>query len=128
LQPLVTISSINNMNILDKLRDPNYKFSLDFINLQKISEFCRTKLTAATAETIAWIGLILIHASTVPTLLAVMSGLTEKMPPIDLVLFVWAGLSLFFVRAAILKDMVMVITIGFGFVVHAAMLALITFK
>lgn len=83
------------MNILDKLRDPNYKFSLDFINLQKISEFCRTKLTAATAETIAWIGLILIHASTVPTLLAVMSGLTEKMPPIDLVLFVWAGLSLF---------------------------------
>lgn len=117
------------MSILNKLRDPNHKFHIsDVINIQKISEFCRTKLTAATAETIAWIGLILIHAATVPTLLAVMSGLTEKMPPVDLVLFVWAGLSLFFVRAAILKDMVMVITIGFGFVVHAVMLALITFK
>ena len=117
------------MNILQRFKDSNSKFHLsEIINLQKISEFCRTKLTAATAETIAWIGLILIHAATVPTLLAVMSGLTEKMPPVDLVLFVWAGLSLFFVRAAILKDMVMVITIGFGFVVHAAMLALITFK
>lgn len=117
------------MKLLDKLRDPNLKFNLsEIVNIQKISEFCRTKLTAATAETIAWIGLILIHASTVPTLMAVMSGLTDKMPPIDLVLFVWAGLTLYFVRAAILKDMVMVITIGFGFVVHAAMLALITFK
>ena len=115
------------MNILDKLRDPNYRLS-DVVNIQKISEFCRTKLTAATAETIAWIGLILIHASTIPTLLAVMSGLTEKMPQIDLVLFIWAGLCLFFVRAAILKDMVMVITIGFGFVVHAVLLALLIFK
>ena len=117
------------MNILQRFKESNSKIHLsEIINLQKISEFCRTKLTAATAETIAWIGLILIHAATVPTLLAVMSGLTEKMPPVDLVLFVWAGLSLFFVRAAILKDMVMVITIGFGFVVHAAMLALTTFK
>ena len=99
------------MNILQRLKESNSKIHLsEIINLQKISEFCRTKLTAATAETIAWIGLILIHAATVPTLLAVMSGLTEKMPPVDLVLFVWAGLSLFFVRAAILKDMVMVIT------------------
>ena len=113
------------MNIKEKLSGLEIS---NYVNIHKISEFCRTKLTAATAETIAWIGLILIHASTVPTLLAVMSGLTEKMPPVDLVLFIWAGLSLFFIRAAILQDMVMVSTIGFGFVVHAVLLALITFK
>ncbi len=97
-------------------------------DLEKITEFCKTKLTAATAETIAWIGLILIHAATIPTMIAVMSGLTEKMPSVDLVLFIWAGLSLFFVRAAILKDMLMVVTIGFGFVIHTVLMALVLFK
>lgn len=98
------------------------------LDIQKISEFCRTKLTAATAETIAWIAVIVIHAATIPTMLAIMSGLTEKMPPIDLVLFIWAGLSLLFVRATILKDMLNIVTIGFGFIIHATILALILFK
>jgi hypothetical protein len=98
------------------------------LDIEKISEFCRTKLTAATAETIAWIAVIVIHAATIPTMLAIMSGLTEKMPPIDLVLFIWAGLSLMFVRATILKDMLNIVTIGFGFIIHATILALILFK
>jgi len=104
------------------------KIKMPTIDIEKISDFCRNKLTAATAETIAWIAVIVIHAATIPTLLAVMSGLTEKMPPIDLVLFIWAGLSLLFVRATILKDMLNIVTIGFGFVIHATILALILFK
>ena len=58
----------------------------------------------------------------------VMAGLNDKMPPVDLVLLVWAGLALFFVRAAILKDMINLVTIGFGFVAHAVLLALLVFK
>jgi hypothetical protein len=50
------------------------------------------------------------------------------MPPVDLVLLVWAGLAMFFVRAAILKDMINLVTIGFGFVAHAVLLALLVFK
>jgi len=90
--------------------------------------FCKTRLTTTTAETISWIGLILIHAATVPTVLSIMAGLNDKMPPLDLVLLVWAGLAMFFVRAAILKDMINLVTIGFGFVAHAVLLALLVFK
>ncbi|NBS61467.1 MAG: hypothetical protein EBT26_05430 [Microbacteriaceae bacterium] len=90
--------------------------------------FCKTRLTSTTAETISWLGLILIHAATVPTMLSIMAGLNDKMPPVDLVLLVWAGLALFFVRAAILKDMINLVTIGFGFVAHAVILALLVFK
>lgn len=104
------------------------QIKVPILDIEKISEFCRTKLTAATAETIAWIAVIVIHAATIPTMLAIMSGLTEKMPPIDLVLFIWAGLSLMFVRATILKDMLNIVTIGFGFIIHATILALILFK
>jgi len=104
------------------------KFKIPTIDILKISEFCKTKLTEATAETIHWIAVIVIHASTIPTLLAVMSGLTDKLPSIDLVLFTWAGLSLMFIRASILKDMLNIVTIGFGFIVHAIIMALILFK
>ena len=90
--------------------------------------FCKTRLTTTTAETISWLGLILIHAATVPTVLSIMAGLNDKMPPVDMVLLVWAGLALFFVRAAILKDMINLVTIGFGFVAYAVLLALLVFK
>jgi hypothetical protein len=106
----------------------NLKVQVPSFDLAKIGEFCRTKLTAATAETISWVAVIIIHAATIPTMLAIMSGLTEKMPPIDLVLFTWAGLALLFVKATIIKDMLNIVTIGFGFVIHAVILSLILFK
>lgn len=98
------------------------KYLNDFVT------FCRTKLTSLTAETIAWIGLVIIHAATVPTIITVMSGLNDKMPPIDMILFVWAGLALFFVRAVMQRDLLNIITIGAGFIVHAVLLALLVFK
>lgn len=81
-----------------------------------------------SAETMGWIAVILMHLATVPTLLAVLTGLTEKMPPVDLVLFSWTGLFCFFVKATIQKDILNIVTIGFGFFVQAALMAMIIFK
>jgi hypothetical protein len=81
-----------------------------------------------SAETMGWIAVVLMHLATIPTLLAVLTGLTEKMPPVDLVLFAWTGLFCFFVKATIQKDVLNIVTIGFGFFVQAALLALIVFK
>jgi hypothetical protein len=71
---------------------------------------------------------IVLHGSTIPSLIAVMSGLTDRLPGVDLVLLVWTGLSLLFVKAAVQKDMLNIITIGFGFIVQAVLMALIFFK
>jgi hypothetical protein len=49
------------------------------------------------------------------------------MPPLELVAFLWIGLLLYFIRSAIIKDMLMVVTIGFGFAIQAVMLGLIYF-
>jgi hypothetical protein len=57
-----------------------------------------------------------------------MSGLTDKLPAVDMVLLVWSGLTLLFVKAAVQKDMLNVVTIGVGFIVQAVMMALIFFK
>jgi hypothetical protein len=64
----------------------------------------------------------------VPTTLALITGLSDRTPNLDIVLFLWSGLVLLFLRAVVLKDMLNIITIGVGFMVQAALMALILFK
>jgi len=77
---------------------------------------------------LGWIAVIILHSATIPSLLAVMAGLTDRLPGVDLVLLVWAGLALLFVKASVQKDMLNIVTIGFGFIVQAVLMALIFFK
>jgi hypothetical protein len=88
----------------------------------------REQFTKISSETLGWIAVILIHMATIPTLMAILTGLTEKTPPVDLVLLAWAGLFLFFVKATISKDILNIVTIGFGFFIQACLMALIIFK
>jgi hypothetical protein len=96
--------------------------------LEKFTDFVQTKFSHVSAETVGWLAVIILHASTVPSMLAVMSGLTDRLPAVDLVLLVWAGLSLLFIKAAVQKDMLNLVTIGIGFIIQAVMMALIFFK
>lgn len=97
-------------------------------NLNELKEFVGSRISKISAETFGWVAVVILHSFTVPTLLAVMTGLTDRMPSVDLVLLVWAGLSLLFVKAAVQKDMLNVVTIGLGFIVQSVMMALIFFK
>lgn len=97
-------------------------------DILKFKEFVGSKISTVSAETFGWLAVILLHSATVPSLLAVMSGLTDKLPGVDLVLLVWSGLALLFIKAAVQKDMLNVVTIGVGFMVQAALMALIFFK
>jgi hypothetical protein len=99
-----------------------------FENLQEFKIWATSKVSHISAETFGWLAVLVLHAATIPSLLAVMSGLTDKMPSVDLVLLVWTGLTLLFVKSAVQKDMLNVVTIGFGFIVQAVMMALIFFK
>jgi hypothetical protein len=96
--------------------------------LEKFVTFVQTKVSVISAETFGWLAVVILHSATIPSMFAVMAGLTDKMPAVDLVLLVWAGLSLLFVKAAVQKDMLNVITIGLGFIVQATLMALIFFK
>jgi hypothetical protein len=100
----------------------------DFFDLNLWVKNIKEHAPNISAETMGWIAVILMHIATIPTLLAVLTGLTEKMPPVDLVLFAWTGLFCFFVKATIQKDVLNIVTIGFGFFIQAALLALIVFK
>ena len=100
----------------------------EMFNIIEMFESLIENIGHISAETLSWISVILIHMATVPTLVAILTGLTEKMPPVDLVGLVWLGLFMFFLRSVIARDLLNIITIGFGFFVQATLMGLIIFK
>jgi hypothetical protein len=97
-------------------------------DIKSINEFLNNHLPNVSAETLQWLAAVVIHCATIPTLLALMTGLSDRTPNLDLVLFVWAGLALLFARAVVLKDSLNIITIGVGFMIQATIMAMILFK
>jgi hypothetical protein len=85
-------------------------------------------LHTVSAETLGWLAVILIHGATIPTLIALLTGLSDNTPSVDIVLLMWGGLVLLFGRAVVLKDSLNIVTIGAGFIVQAVLMALILFK
>lgn len=106
-------------------RDPALLFWQRFTVASK--EFF-TNLSKTSIESFGWIGVLCMHAVTIPSLLGLMSGLTDNTPPIDMILILWAGMAMMYLKAIVQKDMVNIIIIGFGFIGQAMLMALVFFK
>lgn len=95
---------------------------------QRANDWLAQHLPKISADTLGWLAVILIHCATIPTLLALLTGLSDNVPNLDIVLFMWTGLILLFVRSVIQRDSLNIITIGVGFIVQAVIMAMILFK
>lgn len=93
-----------------------------------IHDFITNKLGKISADTLGWLANITLHAATIPAFIAMMTGVTDKPPSVDVVLMLWAALGLLFFRSVVLKDLLNIITIGVGFMIQAMLLVLIFFK
>ena len=95
---------------------------------ERANSWLAENLPRVSADTLGWLAVILIHCATIPTLLALLTGLSDNVPNLDIVLFMWAGLVLLFVRSVVLRDTLNIITIGAGFIIQAVIMAMILFK
>jgi hypothetical protein len=95
---------------------------------ERANSWLAEHLPRISADTLGWLAVILIHCATIPTLLALLTGLSDNVPNLDIVLFMWSGLVLLFVRSVVLKDTLNIITIGTGFIIQAVIMAMILFK
>ena len=93
-----------------------------------IRKFFADHFKKITADTLGWLATIVLHCATIPSMIAMLAGLTDKLPTVDIVLFIWAGLALLFARAIILRDQLNIITIGTGFMAQATVMAFILFR
>ena len=97
-------------------------------DIKKIMTWIADHVAPISSDTFAWLAVVLIHSATIPTLLAVLTGLGDRMPTVDLVLLTWAGLTALFCQAAVQKNMLQIITITVGFIIQSSLMALIFFK
>jgi hypothetical protein len=96
--------------------------------MEAIRNFVTQSLAKLSADTLGWMAAIALHAVTVPSLVALVTGLSDKTPSLDVVGLLYIGLVLLFLRAVVLKDILNIITIGTGFVMQATLMALVLFK
>ena len=85
-------------------------------------------LPQAVADVLAWISIVVLCLCNVPGYFALMSGVTDSTPPLDISLLIWVGLLLYFIRSVIIKDMLNVATIGIGFAIQVLLLGVIFFQ
>ena len=98
------------------------------INRESVNQFLNTYLPKISADTLGWLAIIVINCATIPTLLALMTGLSDRTPSLDMVMFLWTALFLLFGRAIVLRDTLNIITISVGFMIQATLMAMILFK
>ncbi|NBR23996.1 MAG: hypothetical protein EBU08_09550 [Micrococcales bacterium] len=98
------------------------------VTIIAIRDYITNSLATLSADTLGWLSVIVLHCATLPSFLALMTGLSDKTPGLDMIFFLWSGLILLFLRAVVLRDMLNIITIGFGFILQAGFMALILFK
>ena len=97
-------------------------------DIKSMNEFLNRHLPKVSADTLGWLAVVVLNCATIPTLLALMTGLSDRTPSLDMVLFMWASLILLFGRAVVLKDTLNIITIGAGFMIQAVLMAMVLFK
>ena len=90
--------------------------------------FFRNHLGNISARTLGLLAIVLAHFSSVPTLMAVLLGHSDKLPPVDLMLFIWASLIAVFFKSLIEKNSLYVATIALGFAAQTVIMNLILFK
>lgn len=93
-----------------------------------VVNFFRNHLGNISARTLGLLAIVLAHFSSIPTLMAVLLGQSDKLPPVDLMLFVWASLVAVFFKSLIERNSLYVAAIAIGFAAQTVIMSLILFK
>ena len=97
-------------------------------SIERLKRAISDHIANISTEVVGWLAVVLMHSATIPPLLGLILGVSDRLPSIDVVAFIWSGLLLMFIKALISKDMLNIITIGVGFVIQACLLGFLIFR
>jgi lipid-A-disaccharide synthase-like uncharacterized protein len=81
-----------------------------------------------STDTMGWVATVAFHLSTIPTLMSVVSGINDRVPTSDVVLFIWVGLMILMIRSIIQRDYINVLINSIGLFAQVCLFTLIVFK
>jgi hypothetical protein len=96
--------------------------------MKEFFDLVKTKCAGIGTDTLNWISIIIGHCIFLPSGLALLTGLTDRTPGLDIVILVQAVLMLSFVRSVIIKDSIGAVLHGLGWFSQSLLLAMIVFK
>jgi hypothetical protein len=100
-----------------------------FLNIPgTILQMVRDHIVNISAHTLGWMTIVMLHLSSVPSLLAILTQQSDKMPQVDIMLFVWGGLVTIFFKSLFERNYLYIATICLGFVGQTILMSLILFK
>lgn len=97
-------------------------------NLYMLYVEFKNSIRGISIEGINWTALLTLQAVLLPSLFGLMTGLTDDVPPIDIVLILYAAMALLYIKAILEKNVISLIVIGAGFIGQSVLMALIFFK
>ncbi len=86
------------------------------------------RMHGITIDILGWLAAVVLHCSTIPGLLALLYGYSDKPIATDIALFVYFALSLLFIKSVLNKNVLTVVTISVGFIIQTVIMSLILFK
>ena len=101
---------------------------MERLNIERIITVLQSYIAPVSAATLGWLAVILLHSATVPTLISVLTGLSDKIPTVDMVLLTWAGLTALFAQAVVQRNFINIVSICLGFIIQSSLMVLIFFK
>jgi hypothetical protein len=90
--------------------------------------FVKDHLGHLSAHTLGWMTIILLHFAAMPTLISVLLAQNDKLPPVDLMIFIWAALTTLFFKSLIERNFLYIATICMGFLAQTVVMGFILFK
>lgn len=86
------------------------------------------RLQHISKTTLEWIAIVLIHCSCIPSTLAFLRGVSDLMPSVEVVVFMWLGLVVYFFKSFVENNRVMIFTNAVAFCIQAILLASVVYK
>lgn len=96
--------------------------------MENFFKLVQEKFAGIGSNTLNWISIIIGHCIFLPSGLALLTGLTDRTPGLDIVILVQAMLMLSFIRSVATRDSIAAVLHGLGWFGQSLMLAMIVFK
>lgn len=86
------------------------------------------KLQHISKNTLEWIAIVLIHCSCIPSTIAFLRGVSDLMPSVEVVFFMWLGLIVYFFKSFVENNRIMIFTNAVAFCIQAVLLAAVVYR
>lgn len=81
-----------------------------------------------SSNTLGAISIVLLHLTSMPSLIAVLLGHSDRLPSLDVIMFIWAALVAIFLKSLLERNNIYIILISLGFLSQTIIMSLILFK